>query len=460
MRCEQNAIAMTQDSFPRVGRPLLLGLTGGLLFVYSLPHVIALRYLLLLAAFLMSAKASWGVLRSGNRYCALTIALATLAVLQLWMLVVVIGFAENAVASIGEWKGQWLTAMMALSTGIGTAAVICRMQTLNARSVCALTIAVPVTALIILHDAVVLGDMLKQGSLLTQHAGITDHKANISFAFALLEPILVADMLSRLVHRRGLLPFPSWVGLLILALSVFALLTAGARNGLITIFFAFLLGGAAMLPQLKAVYSRRRLVVSSIAGLTLIITYAVVALKTDPRWQNFLETLPIAWDIEGDTRWLNGDGSDLPIAPSGKPVEASAYYRIAWAHEGARMLIERPLGTEINRGTFNRLLLEKYGHTGASHTHNGWLDMGLNVGFPGLILWAGFLLLLARMGWRMHREHADPLGFALFLLVATFAFRALLDTTFREHPLAQFMLVAGLLAGTLTKIQRGESVRA
>ena len=450
---------MTSDVLSRNAAPILLALTASLLFVYTLPHVIALRNLLLLVAFVLAAKPAWDLLRGRGVSSGLAMVLAIYAALLLWMLVVVVVFSDNPVASIMEWKGQWLTATMALWTGMGVAAILGRMEFLRSRSVCALTVVIPVTLLVLLHDAVVLGDMLKQGSLVMQHAGITDHKANISFAIALLEPILVADMLSRLVHRRGLLPFPLWVGPLILALAVLALITAGARNGLITILFTFLLGGAAMLPQLKAVYSLRRLVLSIVLGLTLITAYAVVAVKTDPRWGSFAQTVPIAWNIERDTRWLNGDGSDLPLAPSGNPVEASAYYRIAWAHAGARMLLAHPLGTEINRGTFNRLLLEKYGHTGASHTHNGWLDMGLNVGFPGLILWAGFLFLLARLGWRMHRKHADSLGFALFLLVMTFAFRALLDTTFREHPLAQFMLVAGLIAGTLTRVQTGASAR-
>jgi len=427
---------------------VLLALSGMLLFVYTLPHVITLRLFLLVTAFLISARAFLTAVRQQQNELIST--LTIYAFLQAWMLVVALFIADQSIPSLLEWKGQWLTTTLSFVIGIGLAAMLMGAHLRKPSSVIALVVAIPITLLVVANNAAVLYDILRQETFITHDPGITDHTANIGYAIALLEPLLVADMLSRIGRRTPLLPVSIWVASIVLGLSVFALVLASSRNGLLTMLLAFIFGGIMMLSELRKIYSPKRIAAVFLIGTLLILGYVGVALKSDPRWQNFAETVPIAWDIDRDTRWLNSTGYDLPLSPSGKPVELSAYNRIAWAHEAWRMLLTHPWGTEISRDTFYRLELVKYGHAGMAHSHNGWLDFGLNFGFPGLILWATFLFLLARTGWRAWQEYREPLGFALILLVVMFAFRALFDSIFRNHMIEQFMLVAGLLIGALT----------
>ena len=187
------------------------------------------------------------------------------------------------------------------------------------------------------------------------------------------------------------------------------------------------------------------------ATLIIILAVALASYKTDPRWQNFFETIPIAWDIDHDLLWLDRvDANEAPLTPSGKQVDISTYTRIAYAHEGWRMLMAHPWGTEIARDTFHKLELAKYGRAKMAHSHVAWIDFGLEVGFPGLLLWGLILFLLTRLGWQNWRIHKEPLGLALAVLVIVFAVRGLLDSIFRDHELEQFMLVAALLFGTLS----------
>ncbi len=427
---------------------VLLALSSMLLFVFTLPHSMALRQVLLVSAFLVSARAFLTSLRQQQN--ELISALTIYAILQSWMLVVALFIADQANPSLLAWKGQWLTTTLCFVIGTGLAAMLMGARLRKPSSVIALVVAIPITLLIVTNSATVLYDILHLEAFITHHPGITDHTANIGYAIALLEPLLVADMLSRVGRQTPLLPVPTWVVSLILGVSVFALVTASSRNGLLTMLLAFILGGIMMLSELRKIYSPKRIAAFFLIGTLLILGYVGIALKSDPRWQNFAETVPIAWDIDRDTRWLNTPGYDLPLLQSGEPVEFSAYYRIAWAHEAWRMLLAHPWGTEISRDTFYRLELAKYGHAGMAHSHNGWLDFGLNFGFPGLALWAIFLYLLARTGWRAWQKFNDPLGFSLTLLVVMFTFRALFDSIFRDHMIEQFMLVAGLLLGALT----------
>lgn len=429
----------------------LLALSGVLLFVFTLPNAIALRKLLLVTAFLVSAGAFWAAMR--QRQNELAPALMIYALLQIWMFCVALFIADQAAPSLLEWIGQWLTPTLSLAIGIGLAAMIMSARLRNPMALIALTVAAPITLLLVLNDAVALYDMARQRVFITHHNGITDHTANIGYAIALLEPLLIADILSRIAKRGRLLPVPVLVSNIVLVIAIFALVSASSRNGLLTILLAFVLGGIMMLSELRKAYPPKQVATAFLIGAIFIAGYITVSIKSDPRWQYIFETAPIAWDIDKDTRWL--DGENLPLTPSGEPVEASAYLRIAWAHEAWRMLLTRPWGTEISRETFHRLEVAKHGHAGMAHSHNGWLDFGLNFGFPGLALWSAFLFLLARAGWRAWQERRDPLGFALMLLVVMFAFRALLDSIFRNHMIEQFMLVAGLLAGAITFRKRG-----
>ncbi len=431
----------------------LLALSSILLFVYTLPHAMALRQFLLFGAFLLSAKTFLTVLRQKK----LISVWRTYVFLQVWMFVVALFIADQPIPSILEWEGQWLTTTLSFVIGIGLAALLMGAQIHKTPSVIALVVAIPITLLIVANNAAVLNNILLQGTFITHDSGITDHTANIGYAIALLEPLLVADMLSRIGKRTPLLPVSIWVTSFVLGMSVFALVAAASRNGLVTMLLAFILGGIMMLSELRKIYSPKRIAAVFLIGTLFISAYVSVALKSDPRWQNFVGTVPIAWDIDRNTLWLNSIPDALPLSSNGEPVDLSAYSRIAWAHEAWRMLLAHPWGIEISRETFHRLELAKYGHADMAHSHNGWLDFGLNFGFPGLILWATFLFLLARTGWQAWKAHKEPLGFALMLLIVMFAFRALFDSIFRNHMLEQFMLVSGLLLGAITLKKRNKS---
>lgn len=431
----------------RLSLLVLLALSGMLLFVYTLPHAMALRKFLLAAAFLLSAKAFLNALRNQDE---LGSAFKIYALLQIWMLIVALFVADPSIPSLLEWKGQWLTTTISFIIGVGLAAMLTGSNMRKPLSIVALIVTIPIALLIFTNNAVVLYDIFRQGAFLTHHPGITDHTANMGYAIALLEPLLIADILSRIVRKTPLLPFSIWLGGLILGMLVFALVASSSRNGLLIMLLAFILGAVMVLSELRKTYPPKRTAVAIAVFALLILAYIGVALKSDIRWKKFAETVPIAWDIDRDTRWLEGNGVDLPLSPSGSVVDASTYYRIAWAREAWRMLLEHPWGTEISRDTFYRLEVAKYGHAGMAHSHNGWLDFGLNFGFPGLILWATFLFIMMRTGWRAWRECRESLGFALVLLVLLFALRALCDSIFRNHMIEQFMLVAGLLMGALT----------
>jgi hypothetical protein len=427
---------------------MLLLLSGILQFIFSLPHVIALRKLLLLIAFLIAFKFFWEAMLKKPK--PLLSAVMIFVFLQVWMLVIAGAISDQPFASFSEWKGQWLPAFMSFVVGIGLARTLMLSKLKYPRAVVVMSIVIPITIYLCLNAIVIVHEWILAGTFLPSLGGLGDHHGISGYLVALLEPILFADMLSRLVKDTRLLPVSGWVISAILIFAVCTLIATTDRNGIIIMSLTFVLVTAMMISEIRKIYSPKRIITFVLATLVLILSIALVSYKTDSRWQNFIETVPIAWDIDRDLLWLNGDGTNFPLTPSEEQVDISEYSRIAWAHEGWRMLMAHPWGMEIARDTFHKLELAKYGHAGMAHSHNSWIDFGLEVGILGLLLWGWMLFLLAQFGWRTWRTHKEPLGLALAVLVIMFAVRGLFDSIFRDHEIEQFMLVAGLLFSTLS----------
>jgi O-antigen ligase len=427
---------------------MLLLVSGVLQFVFSLSHAIALRNLLLLLAFLMAFKYFWEALQKKPK--PLVSAVLIFVLLQVWMLVISGIIADQPSASFSEWKGQWLPVFISFVIGIGLARTLTMSKLKDPRAVAAMSILIPITIFLCLNAIVIVHEWIVAGKFLPSLGGLGDHHGVSGYLVALLEPILIVDMLSRMVKGNRLLPVPGWLSFAILIFAVCTLIATTNRNGLLSTLLTFILVTVMMISEIRKVYSPKKFIAFVLASLITIFAIAFVSYKTDPRWQNFIETVPVAWDIDRDLLWLNGDTGNILSTPDGEEVDISEYSRIAWAHEGWRMLMAHPWGMEIARNTFHRLEVAKYGHAGMAHSHNSWIDFGLEVGIPGLLLWGWILLLLAKFGWHSWRTHKEPLGLALAVLVIMFAVRGLMDSIFRDHEIVQFMLVAGLLFSALS----------
>jgi O-antigen ligase len=176
-----------------------------------------------------------------------------------------------------------------------------------------------------------------------------------------------------------------------------------------------------------------------------------VGFKADPRWSSFAATAPVAWDTDTNKQWLKGERneSDLPMTAAGKPVDPSAYYRIAFLKEGVRLMNDHPMGTRVGRDAFRLAMQEKYGRGGMSHAHNGLVDVGVSVGWVGLILWIVFILSFVAFAARSVDPTRSGLRLALVLVSGAFLARSALDATVRDHILQEFMVTAGALTGAI-----------
>ena len=437
-----------------LSRPLLpiVVLIPTLLFVYTLPHVIALRNLLILTLLIF---VSWSLAsrRGPPNFEGLKYPLVLLVLLQAWLVVVSVLMAPDVVGSLREWVSQWLKSAIVFVIGLGAGLILVRETPTRLREILtAVLVVLPFAALALIHCVLAL-KYYSPSVYMAEYFGPSGHRANITHVAALGLPVVLVDISERLFRRRRLLPGPWYVPAICMALFLGATLTSGTRNGILA---------TGLVVAVWMLWNLKRLVFSGRSRIALLVGVAsgcalagamMFNLTTDPRWESFVETAEIAWQTDEHAAWYRFQDVPLPQLQDGQVVEESAYLRVAFLKEGTKLLFAHPWGTEISRHAFENLLAAKYGDVNVTHSHIGVIDFGLSAGFPGIVMWILFLGAVSYLGWREYASRGNAIGLVLLIVVLSFFLRMFVDSTLREHILQQFMLVAGLLLAVTMPVQ-------
>lgn len=442
----------------RLGFALCLAL----LFVWSLPGTIALRFLLQVGAFavLASTTSRLGRINFRANVSSAVLPLALIGALVSWLILQAAALSSETIWVLGELRGQWLPALAALVLGLMLPGRI------EARP-----LVTGITLVFAMQAAIAVGQAIwhwrLHGELFTQLVRLTGGKLEMSFVLNILLAILTVDLFCRASQRAPLLKMRSWAVGALLLLTLVSSLLAGARNGIIGIaFLSFSTLSLLVFDQRRRLGQLRT--ATAVAGIVLgIAALGIASYRTDPRWQSFVETVPIAWDIDQHFTWMDGDLWGRPllgkcrnlergdwrchragcrqILPDCNYVEPSAYLRIANIRAGLRLIGDHPLGYGYGRNAFAHALRLHYPQAQLGHAHSGWIDLGIGGGIPALALWAAFLGSLMWRGWRSFFDARNSFGLLLFLLATGYAGRMALDSVNKDHMLQMFMFLAGVL---------------
>lgn len=415
---------------------IAFGLCLALLFVWSLPGTVALRTLLLLAALaLLANRIASADFRDGLR--SARVPLAWLAGFVLWLLLQALFVSAETGWALGELRGQWLPALLALLLGLllarGEAGLAATGITLVFGSQAAIAVAIVAWHWLI-------------GSGQPAYAmPLTGGKLEMSFVLNLLLAFLTIDLFCRATRRTPLLRLR---GAAVIALGVLALACsylAGARNGILgVIFLSFSATSLFVFDQRRHLGPFRTAAVAG-AIVAALAAFATVHYRSDSRWQAFAETAVIAWDIDRHTTWLNQVAQPWPKLADGRNVDLSAYIRIAFISAGTHLVAEHPLGHGYGRNAFVHALRKQHPEAQVGHAHSGWIDLGVGGGVPALLLWAAFIAGLIWRGWRSFFDDNNACGLLLFFLATGYAGRMALDSVNKDHMLQMFLFLAGLL---------------
>lgn len=414
-----------------------------LMFVWPIPHTIALRHSLMLLTLLMFSLLAYVYTeRSQYRFSLPATPFIIFGVLTFWMLLGSLYFWSDQ-SSIEEFTSKWLKGVLAVVLGF---VVVKSVLSFNIELKTGIITAV--TAPLVIHvisvDVLWLWDC-SIGTCQTRLAGLTDGPDKASYLSNLLMAFLIAESVLRLQGQARTLPISNRVLMSLLIITFLSVLIEGMRNGL----FSLLLVGLVVffLSEWRRAFKRKR-GKAAIAAILLGLTATGYFFAKDPRWATFQETIPIAWDTETHRYWLNMEKYPRPTLENGAPVDESNYLRVAWFKAALNIIEEHPLGVGYNKNAFGYALQQKYGE-GSGHSHSGLMDFTIGTGILGALLWLLFLGSLWMAAILAYRKTGVFTALVLALVLTDYTLRMLVDSVIRDHMFEQFAFLAALLSSLM-----------
>lgn len=272
-------------------------------------------------------------------------------------------------------------------------------------------------------------------------------KMEFTFFMNLILAFLVSAFCFGGVGRPGGTAFSKYFLVIVFFLILFVSLRAGARNGMIGLVYLSL-----SMYVVYVLFERRRVGVRNLVLIGCIVISGVLAVSVyaigrDQRNSVFKESAEAGWNYKQTKAWLRME--PYPKMSNGEQVDPSAYERIAWIHSGLDLINESPLGYGFARNTFSRSLTWTGHPNHVEHSHSGFINLGVGLGIPGVVLWIVFCLSLIFSGYRAFLLRRDALGLALVLVTTGFLGRMVLDTVNKDHMLHIFLFSAGAMLAEL-----------
>ena len=418
-----------------------------LVFIYPIPHTIALRNLLLITGLISclwiisrdkTLAETWQKLRE-FRVCGWL-----LAILTGWLLFQSALISPYPRIALDHFRGDWLNELLVAITG-GCAILLARRQRIKR----------PLTAIILAlfsHIVLFLGYQVWQWVQTGTYPFGQTPFAQRDYHSMIVTTLIALLLAELLTHTRASaekssdntrLPVP-----VILSMLTFSLITTTtllSRNAVIITLFMLTLS-AGLFFFVRTNRQSRKTVSTFIALIVFSIAIGWAGIRSDSRWQVFFEAASVAFDTKNNLAWLDEEKYPRPLMSNGEAVEGSAYLRLAWAKVAFEQIQVYPLGLGYGHQAFGWAVNRSYNvQTGHESSHSGLLDFTLANGIPGLLIWLALSGALINSGWRAFREKGSAAGLMLVFSVIAYLLRCLLDGHLSGFRLEMYALLIGAL---------------
>lgn len=151
---------------------------------------------------------------------------------------------------------------------------------------------------------------------------------------------------------------------------------------------------------------RKKLILKTVFAVSIILALSVslkLHFQNNSSWDSLIADANVAFQTEKYQHWKYAGAQDYPNNELGRKVSATNYERTAWAKVGVNLAVENPLGYGLVEDSFKRLAKARWPEVSPnlSHSHSGWIDLILGLGFPGFICVFGALLWSLRLSLKI-----------------------------------------------------------
>jgi O-Antigen ligase len=335
----------------------------------------------------------------------------------------------------GYFYGQWGRGILAMLMGAGVALVLIQ-KNLARTWLLALVSSVP----IFIHLGLIVCTTLQSGQIPWGNWGRETHHADLGYAACQTVVLAVAAYVTESRRIRAVA----------LALVIACLLSTSIAHSRAGFAFTILASLLVLMTALLASKPSRRIPYLLALGLIFVIgsTILAVAVKHDKRWQTMGSELSAGF--YGDAIELQCNGTqtirDQVIQEFGEDalriltsIEGGDAARIVVLRAGVRLAIQHPWGWDGSRQSFQKMLLQECPEPKIrmAHTHNGWLDTVLAIGWIGAGLYFALLCSVFVKGVVLLKRSnlVQPWAYVLIALSLYWILRGFTDSIYRDHML-------------------------
>ena len=131
----------------------------------------------------------------------------------------------------------------------------------------------------------------------------------------------------------------------------------------------------------------RRKVIVVIAGTAILVTALYPHIQKNQTWRTLIADTKVAIQLEKYPQWKYAGAQGYPNNEFGMMVSDTTYERAAWFKVGVKLAMQTPLGYGLVEDSFKKMAKHNWPEVSPnlSHSHSGWLDVILAVGFPGFL---------------------------------------------------------------------------
>lgn len=203
---------------------------------------------------------------------------------------------------------------------------------------------------------------------------------------------IALGQLVRNIHQHQIYKWANVIYLVTIPAVLFVFYAENIKNGvvysavLLLVFF-----GALVFRNFRRHWVAKLVVV----GIVLVIgsLFVTNSIQKNDSWRTFMADAKVAINTQTYTQWKYG-AQGYPNNELGSAVSNTNYERLAWGKIGLKLIAQNPLGYGLVERSFGRLAKINWPDTNLHQSHSGWIDLGLGIGIPGLLLILGSLLLL------------------------------------------------------------------
>lgn len=184
--------------------------------------------------------------------------------------------------------------------------------------------------------------------------------------------------------------------LLVIAFTLFLFSAQNIKNGIAYAALIMLIFCASLLFGKNATFSWKKIAVTLVV-ITMLFGVAVLHSQKNNSWKNLIADAKIGMQLDTYTQWKYASEQGYPLNEYGVQVSPTNYDRMAWAIAGFQLSIANPLGYGLIEDSFGKLAKIRWPEVSPnlSHSHSGWLDVILAIGYPGFgLLFSALVMTL------------------------------------------------------------------